>query len=178
MKKTKMAIKVTKEKLLKDLNELKEIAELPTLYLSNYFSDLKSDVDKHFAPKQLELENDYEKKKELEELWQKMIATIDEFEGKVIKKIYNLESNKNRLTKIETMLNIKDNIDLNETDQIIQEEEINLLSFLFQNRTIVFFQNNQLKEGKLILVNDEFISKKERYKFIYFFHKVKVYSII
>jgi hypothetical protein len=65
-----MSFKITKEKLLNDLNKIKDLVELPSLYLSNYFSELKNDVDKDFASKQLKLQNDDCKKKNLNALWQ------------------------------------------------------------------------------------------------------------
>jgi phosphoribosylformylglycinamidine (FGAM) synthase-like enzyme len=85
-----------KDTLLNDLNKIKEIAELPSLYLSNYFMKLKNDVDREFAPKQLELQNDKEKKKELNELWQKKITKIDSFEKNCISKKYDLDVNKKK----------------------------------------------------------------------------------
>jgi hypothetical protein len=56
------------------LDKLKRITELPDLYLADYFDTLRNRVDKECATKQLKLKNDHAKKKELEELWQRMIA--------------------------------------------------------------------------------------------------------
>ena len=39
---------------LNKLEDLKSIVELPGLYLSNYFSDLRTDVDKEIVSKQSE----------------------------------------------------------------------------------------------------------------------------
>jgi len=61
-----MATEITKEKLLNNLSELKDALELPNLYLANYFDGLRNDVDQAFALKQLEFQNDQEKKKKLE----------------------------------------------------------------------------------------------------------------
>ena len=68
-----MATEITKDKLLNNLNELKEILELPSLYLANFFEGLRNDVDIEFAPKQLELQNNREKKKSVSGLFSKNI---------------------------------------------------------------------------------------------------------
>ncbi len=143
-----------KDTLLNDLNKIKEIAELPSLYLSNYFMELKNDVDREFAPKQLELQNDKEKKKELNELWQQMIEKIDTFEKSCIKSSYDLETHRKRINEMEEKLNKQKTINLNGVKEIIESEEINLLKILFENKTILFLENQ-----KLIIINDEFISK-------------------
>ncbi len=89
-----MTVEVTKDKILNDLDKLKGIIELPDLYLADYFDALRNRVDKECATKQLKLQNDKEKKNELDELWQKMITKIDLFERKCIRKIYDLDENK------------------------------------------------------------------------------------
>ena len=75
-----MATEITKEKIFNDLNELKDALEFPNLYMANYFNDLRNDVDKAFAPKQLEFLHDQEKKKQIDNLWKQIIAKIDTFE--------------------------------------------------------------------------------------------------
>ena len=149
-----MASEITKEKLLNDSNNIKDIIDFPSLYLENYFIELRNDIDKEFALKQLELQNDEEKKKELNELWQKMIEKTDSFEKSCIKSSYDLEKHKTRINKIETILNNQETINLKKAEEEIKTEEINLLKILFQNKTILF-----LKNQKLVILNDEFISK-------------------
>ena len=149
-----MASEITKEKLLNDSNNIKDIIDFPSLYLENYFIELRNDIDKEFALKQLELQNDEEKKKDLNELWQKMIEKTDLFEKSCIKSSYDLEKHKTRINKIETILNNQETINLKKAEEEIKTEEINLLKILFQNKTILF-----LKNQKLVILNDEFISK-------------------
>ena len=105
-----MASEITKEKLLNDSNNIKDIIDFPSLYLENYFIELRNDIDKEFALKQLELQNDEEKKKDLNELWQKMIEKTDSFEKSCIKSSYDLEKHKTRINKIETIYNERKNI--------------------------------------------------------------------
>ena len=148
-----MASEITKEKLLNDSNNIKDIIDFPSLYLENYFIELRNDIDKEFALKQLELQNDEEKKKDLNELWQKIIEKTDSFEKSCIKSSYDLEKHKTRINKIETILNNQETINLKKAEEEIKTEEINLLKILFQNKTILF-----LKNQKLVILNDEFIS--------------------
>ena len=149
-----MASEITIEKLLNDSNNIKDIIDFPSLYLENYFIELRNDIDKEFALKQLELQNDEEKKKDLNELWQKIIEKTDSFEKSCIKSSYDLEKHKTRINKIDTILNNQETINLKKAEEEIKTEEINLLKILFQNKTILF-----LKNQKLVILNDEFISK-------------------
>ncbi len=92
---------MTKEKLLNNLAKLNTIIELPNLYLSDYFCNLRNKVDRECALKQQELQNDKEKKNELDELWKQMISKIDSFEKNCIRKTYDLDVNKIRINDIE-----------------------------------------------------------------------------
>ena len=155
---------MAREKLLKDLDELKQIATIPNLYLANYFIRLRNDVDKEIAPKQLILKNNEQKKNELNELWQIFIAKIDSFEKNCTRKRFNLEANIKRLNAIETMLKSKEAFNnLKEAEEEICNEEINLMKNVFQNKTIFLTKTNDkimITNIKLVLLNDEFISKK------------------
>ena len=164
-----MATELTKKKLLNDLNELKQMLELPYLYLENYFSELRNQLDNEFAPKQQELQNDEEKKKVLNESWEKMIKKIDSYEDNCKRHSYDIEENKTEIYKIEKMLSKQAIIDLREVEEAIKKEEIYLLKSLFQNKAIFFFKSedyqktndeNKLVNGQLVILNDEFISKK------------------
>ena len=103
-----MATEITKEKLFNDLNELKDALELPNVYLANYFNGLRNDVDKAFAPKQLTFQNDQEKKKQLDELWQQMINKIDTFEKNCTVDSCDFEPNKKRINEIVEYYNSKE----------------------------------------------------------------------
>ena len=157
-----MATEITIEKLFNDLNELKDALELPNVYLANYFNGLRNDVDKAFAPKQLTFQNDQEKKKQLDELWQQMINKIDTFEKNCTVDSCDFEPNKKRINEIEAILNT---VNLGEAQYMIEEEEIKLLQDLFQNKSILFIETNmqvesKLIEGSLVILNNTYISKK------------------
>ena len=63
--------------LTSDLNKLKQICQIPKLYLANYFSDLRRDIDLEFA-KKLQINNH-----ELS-IWNNMIEKINSFEQECI----------------------------------------------------------------------------------------------
>ena len=176
-----MASEITKDKLLNDLNELKKITDDPTLYLSSYFNELRSEMYREFASIQQGLQNDQEKKKQLDELWQQILTKIDSFVQNCIRNSYDLEENKTGINNIETTLSNLDLINIKEAKEAIEKEEINLLANLFKNKTIIFAnneprhyksisknknyqktngKNNQLTNKQLVILNDEFISKK------------------
>ncbi len=92
-----MTVEISKEKLLNDLENLNKIIEHPGLYLDDYFGSLRNKVDKECATKLIKLQNDQEKKKELDELWQRMISKIDSFENNCLRKDYDLGENKIRI---------------------------------------------------------------------------------
>ena len=91
-----MSSEITKEKLLKDLNELKTITDAPTLYLSNYFIELRKEMYREFASIQQPVQNDQvKKKKQLDELMQQILTKIDSFAQNCIRNSYDLEENTN-----------------------------------------------------------------------------------
>jgi len=154
-----MAVQITrKEKLMSDVEKLKEIALLPNLYLANYFMDLRNDVDKELLPQQLNLENNQEKKQEINELWKQIIEKIDSFEKQSKRKKINLEEYQKRISEIEKVLNESSDFNLDEVETVIENEELKLLENLFQNKTIVW------TNGKLVLLNSDFISRKSLVK--------------
>jgi len=166
-----MTVKITKEELLYDLDKLNRITEFPNLYLADYFNDVRNKIDKECATKQEELKNVTEKKKELDELWQKMITKIDKFEKNCIRKIYDLDAIKIRIKEIEKILNNDKLIHFENVQDQIEKEEINLLQKLFQNKSILFRKHsnddkdevqsqNKIIDGQLIVLVDEFISQK------------------
>ncbi len=105
-----------KEELIKDLGELKNNAELPALFLTNYFLELRKKVDNEIATKQMNLkEGDdiEENKKKLNEIWRDLIVEIDSFESQLNKSTFDLKENKERINSIEAMLKEDSNENLN-----------------------------------------------------------------
>lgn len=135
-------LKSRREKISKALENLKILLELPKLYLSNYFSDLRNQVDKEIS---LDLIKEEKKKRQLNKLWKQMIEKIDSFEKQCIKNpITNTEAINQKLDSIEEVLSKQETNNFDEIHQEIIDEEINVLKQLFQNRTIVFVNLNDL----------------------------------
>jgi hypothetical protein len=155
-----------KEELIKDFEELKNNAELPALFLTNYFLEIRKEIDNEIATKQMNLkEGDdmEENKQKLNEIWKDLIAKIDSFESQFNKSTFDLKENKERINSIEAILKEDSNDNLNKAKEAIESEEIDLMKLIFQNKTIVFFNVihlslSNLIDYKLIVLNDEFIS--------------------
>ena len=157
------------EQLLIKTDDLKQIIEIPSLYLSNYFNELRNEVDLECLKKQKQYEErNQENKTKINEIWKEMITKIDSFEKQCINNtIKDHQQVINRLESIELMLNNNEfNTNLEEIKETIEREETNCLQELFQNKTIVFiqddekiveFKNNLLINGKLVILNDFFI---------------------
>jgi hypothetical protein len=154
--------------LLNKKERLTEICETPKLYLANYFSDLRRDIDLEIVQKK-EPNN-----KKLNQLWLEIIKKIDSFENECINNIkLNRSEIRASLNQIECLIQSKQP-NLEKINEFIQNEQENILKQLFRNRTIIFKQNNhiikdfreKLINGKLLIVNDEFINAeavKEKY---------------
>jgi hypothetical protein len=159
-----------KDQLQIELDNLRLICLSPLLYLINYFSDLRSQVDIEILRKQLIKPFDLKKNKKIKELWIEMIAKIEIFEKKCIKNKFNLQAEKERLGSIDALLNDENKLkDLNKIKKAIEIEEYRILSELFKNQTIAFVNIKQLNDKqekellidkKLVILNDGFIRLK------------------
>jgi len=65
------------------VNQLKQICQLSNLYLSNYFLDLKSQVDSEMAEQYLK-QTDTNTKQSIQHIWLRMIDTIETFERECV----------------------------------------------------------------------------------------------
>ena len=141
---------IKREQLMKHLEKLNDACELPGLYLTNYFVILRNDVDKEIVSKQINLQDkDQKKHKKLNELWQEIIIRINSLESQCINCAMNLSENKQKINSIESqLLNNVESIDLSKLKDIIENEEINLMQNLFQNKTIVFYNIKDLKNSE------------------------------
>ena len=89
---------LSKDQLLKQLADLKQIVESPKFYLANYFSDLRNNVDKQIVLNQAKNDANQEK---LQKLWEQMIEKIDLFEKQYINnRLVNIVAIKQKLNLI------------------------------------------------------------------------------
>lgn len=141
------------------LDDFKLLTEVPQLYLANFFSDLRNQVDLEYANKHAADESD------ANNVWIELINKINLFETFCFKQ---LEKNDDELLrKISSSSNlVVNNLD-NPTDELIQHEQFELKKELFSNKTIFFLDSTNCKHlnlineklsTKLILLSDEYIS--------------------
>ncbi len=134
------------------LKNLKQIFEIPRLYIANYFIDLKSEIDLAFNKK---LINDFNH--EIKTKWLEIINRINLFEKDCLKKFKNLNDLefKIRIQTIEDHIN--NGLEKDTIKSLIEQEEINLIKYLFLNQTITFIDNP--KQTFLIIIKDEYLTK-------------------
>ena len=117
---------------------MNELDKYSKFYLSNYFSDLRNQVDLVYAQKQLD---ETKKKHKINRIWLKLIDIINKFELECFKNKSNLN-------------------DLN------QEQIHNCLFFnktiIFINKLNDFYsiENNKMITKKLIILNDHCLNKE------------------
>ncbi len=175
------------EKLNKDLDELKTLFQLPRLYMSNFFSDLKRDIDlasvKHAAAANLNNNNNdnLEQTNLLKKAWTDIIQRVDTFESEC----FNLLRTNKFSSEITNELNetiklIEDKLnnlvyreDVIDLSEIIYENIYKLEKIIFQNKTITFIDKLQCKLyelfnemdakiafGKLLVVENYYFGKR------------------
>jgi hypothetical protein len=152
---------------------LKSIFELPRLFLTEFFSDLKSQVDISFATKELK-EKDANLRSEIKQNWLEIINKIEAFEKECFKahksNVFD-EAIKKEIT--EAILFIENNLDSQKNSVVIIEDlTYKLEKTLFLNRTIAFITrsdeferffkklNKRTTVGKLIYIKNAYFSKK------------------
>lgn len=156
------------EELRKEFEELKLMNDIPKLYLSNYFLDLRSNVDVYFARSGIT----YNK------IWIDMIEKINEFETKLQNNIRNTNSSENKnIENIESQLRNSETISEDQIDYLIDliiKEKQQIGKALFQNQTIILLDKTKSawKDAfngdilvKLIIIQNEYICKSSFERF-------------
>lgn len=156
--------------LNKELDHLKLIATIPRLYLSNYFINLRNEIDLIFAPKSIVNNSDALCFKKT---WKEIIEAVDTFESKLDVKRFTLsqtviDETNQQVTHIQTKLT--ETHIAEEIQDSIDKEKHKLERILLKNKTILIldksnclwddlFNENEL--AKLVIVTDEYINNKE-----------------
>jgi hypothetical protein len=143
------------------IDELKQMQKFPNYYLSQYFDELKAQVDTKFALKE------DERDKYLE-----IITNIESFEQNVYKKWSSKSINTydNEIKSIEDQLIAKQSIlyftssislviALTKITKLIDEVKYKIEKVLFSNNSILFIEMDT-DYPFLLIVNDEYIRKK------------------
>jgi Leucine-rich repeat (LRR) protein len=128
--------------IMDQIDELKQMQNFPRFYLSNYFDELKNQIDLKYALKQ------DEQVKYLE-----IIKNIESFEQEAYKKCKSFNTFDKEIKSIEDKLN---DLNLNEITQLIDELKYKIEKEIFLNKSIFFYEEYSL----LIILNDIYIRKK------------------
>jgi hypothetical protein len=136
-----------KQTLLKELDDLKLIFQVPRLYLSNYFSSLRTKVDIAFTKKQFE-EADSQSQVTTAENWNKMIEQINLFEYDCLAAqksnkfcdAFNKEINE-KISLIESTLACESMDDYEKIEQLIYETKFMIEKKVKRNHFYCIFLN-------------------------------------
>ncbi len=153
--------KLTDPNFRSKIQKLNEICQVPQLFLTNYFSELKRDVDIQFVAKNQPNNT---------ELWRQIINKIESFEKECMK---NISLDKEALTKsfnqIESIIE-RSQPNLENINELIRNVETNIIKCLLRNKTIVFIdafkqdekeeQQQQEQEEKMSVTEDKSENKK------------------
>lgn len=161
--------------LKKEFEDLKLMLDFPKLYLSNYFTNLRNEVDFLFVDKQ---------EKKFKTIWSKMTRKIDEFEKDCSSRLSDdcfdghLKIQfKSILEKIDVEITNLDPIDsyskfrADDFKELIIKEKTQLGRVIFSNKSIMLIDKNcpikELKnrvlDARLIILRDVHICKSAIY---------------
>lgn len=138
------------------LEEYESIVEAPRLYLCNYFTDLRTLIDKDFALISFKGENKEDNKK----IWIEMINKLNEIEIECLKKV-SINKHLENETK-------KQSVDAHQIVNL-KSQVFKLQKLLFLNQTIIYLQKNECNpvllneylQNKLIVVKKTYLTKEE-----------------
>ena len=129
------------------IDELKQMQKFPRFYLSNYFDELKNEIDIKYAVKQ------DEQVKYLE-----IIKNIESFEQDAYKKSKSFNTYDEEIELIEDKLNniLLNYYNLTALEKLIDKLKYKIEKWLFSNKSIFFYEKDK-KYSFLIIINDEYI---------------------
>lgn len=127
-------------KLIKDLEDLKFITKCPRLYLSDYFSELRNQIDLVYAARQTD---EYYNREENDKAWLEIVKRVETLEEECQKKItfkrFKID-NSSKMELIEAKIrNLNENS--NEIEEMIQKEKSEIEKILFLNKTVLFLNS-------------------------------------
>jgi hypothetical protein len=175
-------MQITNVKQQTDLDNLKNLLNQPLYFLSDYFKDLRTEVDVAFVKKGLN-EPNTDLKQKIKENWIEVINRIDSFENECIQALGSNSFNKQILTEtnlqidvIESKLN-ENSPDLNEINNLIYDQVQKLERILFHNKFMIFLLKSQCiytknlcakldiatGVGKLIFITNEYLGRLSIY---------------
>jgi regulator of sigma D len=146
------------------LEDLKMMCNSPRLFLSNYFFEIKNEIDKNLANKTMN-ELDLQIKQQINDIWIEMIKNIEIYENKFYMNKLSNESVNLTIKKINSIQVMLDNVSsghFNQIEQLMEDEEYFIQNVLFSNKTLLLFNDNDdsFLSIKLLIIDDQFISRR------------------
>lgn len=137
-----------------DLEQLKLLITLPRLYIANYFSDLRAEVDLAFVKQNLIEQNITN--------WTEIIAAISQFEIECLKQQPNNQLDEDlakiatkKIELLEHKLANSDPLD-EKYDLVLNEQSFMIERIVFKNKTLIFIEKPCLK---LLIINNEYLAR-------------------
>ena len=120
------------------LEELKTITQMPRLYLSKYFTDLRTQVDLDYAAISINKDISNENREQSNKLWTEMIDKINQFEQECLR---NIPKNGFQTINLERInrKNLK----------LIEKVTNELQKQLFLDQTILYLSKDKCKNTEL-----------------------------
>lgn len=132
--------------------ELNQLLEWPKLYLANYFSHLKNEVDKELAKQFILNEHDPTKQEQLNKIWKQMIEKITVFEAECTR-----NAPKSNQTTDDAAQESSNSLEIRQNDYSENK--------LLLNKSMLFMNSSQpcsdLLACKLLIINDAHISRRQ-----------------
>lgn len=148
--------------ILKELDKLKQLIELPKYYVSEKISDLKREIDLEFQS-QISKQVERNKSEKLTSDWLELIAYVDSFQDDCLKCL----KQETRHATLEIIQKIENSCTKDgHMIDLIQNEIAKLENELFMNKTLLFVKsvgpNNSSDEscGRLLVLKNDFINWK------------------
>lgn len=130
------------------IDQLKMMLDVPKYYLSEYYSNLKNQIDIEFLQKEIKEKNLNEADKNL---WMQMIQKIESFETENMIRLNSNPISEERKQEIYARIeNIQDKMKNNENIEknSLIDEIREIKEAIFLNRTILIFKHDKIKSTK------------------------------
>lgn len=139
--------------VMKRIEELKFKIDFPKYFITNYFQNLKNEIDHGFVRDTLSDEHSNK------ENWLKMISLIESYERECLDKINQkmVSIFHTRLKSIESSI---DDYSLSELESLLAKEEAKLQQTLLLNKSYHYIDKSKFKEideKKLVIIDNDFL---------------------
>jgi hypothetical protein len=147
-----------------ELDKLKQILQIPKLYINDKLTQLKSEIDLDYVKQITYLKQSNCNISDIDQLkneWLILIAFVDTYQDECLKQLTPI-SKQNRQSALDLINSIEDNRlhkDITDVFELIQAEIFNIESKIFLNKSLLFIKkSNETNSSKLVITPNESIS--------------------